>query len=846
MSRFKIKSETQLESLKYDDCIAKSDDDNELGLPVEEHSVYTGVVARELIKRLPRPFSELLPNCASLMASLHDIGKVSPGFQKKINNPKLQLLTSGSSNGFKTNHAEISESSFISWVAKYNQNGRNLEEWGEALGGHHGKRDLPMPDSARVYGGAEWQNERHKLINILIKRFGAPPASPPFSKEQRDVVSGLVTVADWIASDEQYFPNSGLTKDINLDLHVNNALDACGWRFPEIVKGLTFEDIFDCKKPRAIQNLFINSIKGPGVYLLEAPMGIGKTEAALYGAYKLMSEGHNSGLYFGLPTRLTSDKIHERTQEYMLKILADKTECKLIHGQAWLRPAGGEEFNSGQSWFHPSKRAIIAPFGVGTIDQALLSALRAKHFFVRIFGLAGKVVILDEVHSYDVYTGTLLDELIELLTAIGCSVFILSATLTTGRKRTFFKNSLPNLEDYPLITIQTGNNQIEAIKTKTGHKHFKVRMTDINIPETALIAVENAGKGMCVIWIANTVYDSQEYYKAIMSEKRDDAPFKVGLLHSRFPAYRRNELENEWINALGKDGARPNGCILIATQIAEQSVDIDADFMISDLAPTDMLLQRIGRLWRHIRANRPCPEPEFMIRCKNLNSATSSEYIEEMLGKSSYVYAPYVLWRSYRIWNTTDTLSIPCDIRKLLEETYKPVSNEPEFIIELNEKLNKEKEKLSLKAKGSMAKSQPMSDDNDSVATRYSSQPQIQALLTNNIEPLGNTANILLINGDNVHVNYYKKDINTTRKLYQNIVPLNKNSLRKLSDFRVPRYLSKHIYGELAILQLQEDGALLIDGKETNLAYDNFKGVYKTEDAYCVTAGEEYDDESDW
>ncbi|MGR3219376.1 MAG: CRISPR-associated helicase Cas3', partial [Candidatus Anammoxibacter sp.] len=779
--------------------------------------------------------------------SLHDIGKISPGFQKKINNPKLKGLASGLSSGFETNHSEISESSFNSWIKKDGQLRHNLDKWGVSLGEHHGKRDLPMPDSARVYGGSGWQNERHKLVNKLIERFGGLPASPPVSKEQVSVVSGLVSVADWIASDEEYFPSKGLKPDVNLELHVKKALDGCGWLFPEIVKGLTFKDIFDGMTPRAIQNKFINSIKGPGVYLLEGPMGIGKTEAALYGAYKLMSEGHNSGLYFGLPTRLTSDKIHERTQDYMHKILVNKTECKLIHGQAWLRPAGGEEFDAGQSWFHPSKRAIIAPFGVGTIDQALLSALRVRHSFVRTFGLAGKVVILDEVHSYDVYTGTLLDALIKKLLAINCSVFILSATLTTERKRSFFCKELPDDENYPLITSQINDGKIETTKADAERRDVKVRLSEICIPETALIAVEKARRGMCVIWIANTVYDSQEYYKAVIGEKIDGDAFDVGLLHARFPAYRRNELESEWINALGKDGARPDGCILIATQIAEQSVDIDADFMISDLAPTDMLLQRIGRLWRHTRNNRPCPEAEFLIRCTNLNAAISLKSIEEMLGKSGYVYAPYVLWRSYQVWKTVDSISIPDDIRRLLEETYKSINNEPQFILELNEKLNKEKEKLRLCADGSMASSQPETDDNESVATRHSSQIQIQALLTNNIEISGYAAKITLINGDTVHVDPYKRDISETRKLYQNIVPLNKNSLREFTDFYVPRYLSRHIYGELAILSQREDGKLLVEGKETNLAYDNFKGVYKTEDANCVnTRKEEYDDESDW
>lgn len=431
---------------------------------------------------------------------------------------------------------------------------------------------------------------------------------------------------------------------------------------------------------------------------------------------------------------------------------------------------------------------------------------------------------------------------------MNCSVFILSATLSSERKKSFFNQKLPDREDYPLITIQPKESRIETLSAgETKRKDIEVQMLDNDIQDTAKILVEKAKKGMCVIWIANTVRESQEYYKSIISEKSDSDSFKVGLLHSCFPAYRREELEKEWIDSLGKNGDRPEGCVLIGTQIVEQSVDIDADFMISDLAPTDMLLQRMGRLWRHQRTRRTCSKPEFLIRCKDVDNCADKESLEEALGKSRYIYAPYVLWRSYQIWKGMTVLSIPEDIRELLESTYKTLANEPQFIIELKEKLEDIKKELRLKALGSTAEALLELPDDEYVATRYSSQIQIQVLLVRHCDSKGISANLVLINGDNVFVDAMKRDFNTTRKLYQNIVPLNKNYFRKYSNFHVPEYLSKHIYGDLIILKRRDDGNLVLtDERQTNLAYDDLKGVYRIEYVYSVDTEKEYDDEFDW
>ncbi|MEN3752597.1 DEAD/DEAH box helicase [Mangrovibacter sp. SLW1] len=200
--------------------------------------------------------------------------------------------------------------------------------------------------------------------------------------------------------------------------------------------------------------MFIEQVVGPGVYILEAQMGMGKTEAALYAAYQLLSKGKATGIYFALPTQLTSNKIYDRFNTFLEQIVSAETPKRslLLHSNAWLQNSeAGEEGSPGGSWFNQSKRGLLAPFAVGTIDQALMAVMNVKHGFVRAFGLAGKVVILDEVHSYDLYTGTILNELVAFLRQIDCTVIILSATLSQDRREALLQQTTTSTA-YPLIT----------------------------------------------------------------------------------------------------------------------------------------------------------------------------------------------------------------------------------------------------------------------------------------------------------------------------------------------------------------------------------------------------------
>ncbi len=836
----KFRQTQKIPTIPYHQCVAKTTEDGAPGLSVEAHCTYVGAVAEELMKRLPSNMRKLIPPEAPALIALHDVGKVSPGFAKKIfSREELDKRAPGLSamddSGFEPYHAVVSEAALRAYHKTRESTKRDWKAWGKVLGNHHGKRTDPCENTSGTYGGPSWAKERQALLKRLLDRFGNLPSDPP-KNEQIALLSGMTCVSDWIGSDTTFFSATGLKEDANVFSKAREALDACGWVFPKLKPGLSFEDVFG-NSPYQVQADFVEAVTQPELYVLEAPMGQGKTEAALYAAYQLMTKGYHHGLYFALPTRLTSNRIHERVDQFLHKIVEDDQGANLIHSTAWLQrlQAGGEELRSGHAWFHPAKRSLLWPFGVGTIDQALLSVLSVKHYFVRTFGLAGKVVILDEVHSYDVYTGTLLDTLVETLLKLGCTVIILSATLTRERRASFFfDQSIPETDAYPLITFGHKQAEVKAVEPPEGQTVY-THITSQSRRELAALAVERAQQGQCVLWINNTVDGAQESYRAVLAERTEEDG-DVGLLHSRFPVYRREELEDEWMRKLGKNGDRPNGCVLVATQVVEQSVDIDADFMITDLAPTDMMLQRAGRLWRHRERERPCEHAELYIVCPDLADIEDADMLIESLEKSANVYAPYVLWQSYRVWKKKK-VRLPNDIRSLLEATYvQPNSETPKWISCLYEKLKIEREKLRSKALGSTAEAMPTLEDDERVVTRYSAYEQVPALLIKSRD----STTLRLADGKQVVAETGVRNFKTAVALHKNLVNVPRYWVE--NGLRTPKYLKAHVYGDVAVLTIGSDGHLT-GSNIRPLGYDAQKGVYKIEDA---PEWEEIDDEFDW
>ncbi|MFI3272494.1 MAG: CRISPR-associated helicase Cas3' [Pseudomonadota bacterium] len=673
------------------------------GRSVEEHCLIAHAVALRLLECMPHAQRILFPAYAARIPLVHDIGKVCPTFLEKIYraighakhsfeelqgvDPSTEKIWGG--------HSAVSYASLKDCT-------KSRPYVAEIAGAHHGKATASnLPDYVG-YGGPTWHVQRLELIRRLLQKisgqepdFDGPESPWPLVEnyEQALLLKGFTSVSDWIASgslfDNPNIPWQGL---------VDEAVERAGFQTLRIKKGLRFQDVFSFS-PRPSQTAFYENIQQAGVYILEAPMGMGKTEAALYAAYCMMEKGLSSGLYFALPTQLTSNKIYERLNSFLGQIL-DNQEQKavLVHGKAWLtrfaeRMEMGADAAVNGSWFHGSKRGILAPFAVGTIDQALMAAMHVKYGAVRVYGLAGKTVILDEVHSYDTYTGTILDELVALLRHYGCTVIILSATLTAER-RSALTGYCSEEQAYPLISASHAHGQCREIQSPplSSNTVALQHPTEAQALEEAIVRAED---GQQVLWIENTVKKAQEMY-ALFASRCADLGIKTGLLHSRFTVHDRDHNEGYWTALYGKNAQQRSamGRILVGTQVVEQSLDIDADFLVTRFCPTDMLLQRLGRLWRHKDTVRPksARRETYLLHptIDEVHASLSASHIntaKALWKESGFVYFPYVLFRSLERWGAMTEVRLPDDIRTLLEATYAQVVDETPLMCALYKEL---------------------------------------------------------------------------------------------------------------------------------------------------------------
>ncbi len=799
----------------------------------------------------------------AVLAALHDVGKVSPGFQKKC--PvwlKNHVITAHEVMGMEEDHAKISQKAIQDLLPNEHR------FWAAIIGGHHGRLKGDRVQSL-CDGGVEWARERKRLVEKLTAEFGALPSQAVGMRDaQLWFNAGLIAVADWLASDERTFPPSKILDGAEIRERAEAQLEQIGFRSMMCPPGKTFSGLFPFS-PNKLQSIFSEAVRYPGVYVVEAAMGCGKTEAALIAAYNLLAAGQATGIYFALPTQVTSNRIHRRVAAFMDQLISG-AGVRLIHGNSWLidknppldgvqdgTATGGQ--HEGRDWFASSRRALLAPFGVGTVDQALLGVVAAKHFFVRQFGLAGKVVILDEVHSYDLYTGTLLDQLVKQLRELGATVIILSATLIASRRRQLLGIPEDSHEGqdtaYPLLSGNVDGRTMEYPVPPDPPKSIQVHFMDgASLPEAVL---ERAESGECVLWIRNTVGDAQETYRQLCGRNRVGGP-EIALLHARFPQFRREELENDWLERLGKDQSkRPtSGCVLVSTQVAEQSVDIDADLLVTDLAPTDMLLQRVGRLWRHPRP-RPvgCSTPEVWIAKPALDSAALGVAdvagIKAAFGKSAKVYAPYVLLRTFFLWSARADVTLPGDIRLLLEATYAdPVVAEPRAWSRLREELELRKDELRTRAIASSNPWQVAMDDKEGVQTRWNSSPTIDVILVGKMcqWDTKHGARLELFNGAICNLKQGVFDYDCAKALHRNRVKVPRWSVKGKSG-ATPGWLREYLQDEIVVCKLSGEQLLILPtGEDSGLKYRDDIGVviqqWQATEKRSKQGIEEDDDES--
>ena len=700
------------------------------GISVAQHGQYASAVGLLLVQAMfPRQWQNLQFAIAFLL-STHDVGKISPQFQAKCSLwlEQNSLLQEAKNNAWATigaSHACLSQEILDYFWQQKGMLSEHHSLWSAIVGAHHGKWAKAKPQH---YGhvpppclapspSIDWLQEELNFVahhwNLLEQQLEQTHGNtelPPVTDASACLyaASGLITLADWIASDENHFPADPALAPASDEHIAQVAHDVVGnlGLAPLVVRsGLNFEDIFS-NSPYPMQEAAWQNITEPGVYVIEAPMGMGKTEAALMAAYKLMEHGKARGLYFGLPTQATSNRIYERVQEFVQRICPSMQRVQLIHGNSWLlddtlaTPAQQQKLSDDSGagstadpsrWFCSSRRALLAPIGVGTADQAMLAALAVKHFALRRLALMGKVVILDEVHSYDHYTRYVIQRLCRVLADLGATVIVLSATLTATARTALLQPhgtvaSMDAEEDslpYPCISGRAYDQNSVQLTPCTPPPPRTVQVDFQPLQSAIIQAADIAAAGGQVLWVCNTVADAQDTFRNIQNHAATTGrQIDMGILHARLPFFMREERETEWMHRLGKGGGRERGCILVSTQIVEQSVDLDADALFTELAPTDMLLQRMGRLWRHTRHDRPVSQPFMHIIAEgfplqdlpNMNA----DAIKAGLGTKAKVYDPFILLRTLDVWGGLASVTLPADIRRLIHATY----TEPEFMSE--------------------------------------------------------------------------------------------------------------------------------------------------------------------
>lgn len=674
----------------------------------------------------------------SFIGLSHDLGKATPSFFLKPawNNQSPDLDKILTENLIKSGFPGLE-----SWSTEYSANSPHalasqvlLHSYGvcddiaSIIGGHHGK---PVDDKRIVktqleaytanyyqcdHGGEyaeNWKRIQQKLFEWALEEAGYKNIDelPEIEQPAQVLLQGLLIMADWIASNEEYFPLFPIDKD---EEEFQEERLEYGWEhwsktylwtpdyFGDIVEQYNKRFQFH---PRQIQQAFsevIDKIQKPGIIIFEAPMGLGKTEAALLGVEQMAGKDKCSGMFFGLPTQATSDGIFPRIEEWV-ETIADETgddkSIQLVHGKAQFNeayqnlknakninvedPQGSVVINE---WFTGRKTAILDDFVVGTVDQFLLAGLKQKHLALRHLGLSKKVIVIDEVHAYDSYMGEFLYQVIQWLGAYRIPVIILSATLPASRRKRLVETyCLGNgirrrnihadycdwgeTEAYPLITYTDDDRvgQLRDFRTEDT-KEVKVEIiADDNLAGTIQKALENGGIAGIIV---NTVRRAQCLaweLAGIFGEEN------ISVLHSSFLAPHRHEKEKQLLNEIGRNGKRSKLRIVIGTQVLEQSLDIDFDVLFTDIAPMDLLFQRIGRLHRHKGTKRP----------ENLKNPVV--YVMGIQGMAEFedgtrsIYGDYLLIRTQLF--LPKKLKLPEDISRLVQKVYLEEDEETEIDI---------------------------------------------------------------------------------------------------------------------------------------------------------------------
>lgn len=641
--------------------------------------------------------------------ALHDIGKLAVPFQAQNEAQRQRLLANQFELGQltaehrKLHHTLVGRLVIKEWARQFPMTWRTV--FLDMVSGHHGIYQRPEGAHRRLWATLmepeEWPSLRMHGVGLLASFLLLDEPSvwpePPNISAAIAALNGFTILCDWLGSDEAYFPpqpNLPLMEYIPRSRRQARArAEEAGFFPPSASRApASFQPLFGWP-PRplqtAVDQIPAHLLTEPTLTIIEAPTGEGKTEAALTLARRIAQAQGTDEMYVALPTTATSNAMYQRLQEHLqVRLQLPPELIRLVHGQAFLveddlrlAPTlnGQDTPHPALTWFAPKKRALLSPFGVGTVDQAELAALNVRHNALRLIGLAGKVVILDEVHAYDTYMTTIIERMLHWLAALGSSVILLSATLPTARRQSlaaaYTGNTLkpPAAQAYPYV-LTVSATDYHASMPQSQQNNRAIHLHTLHFAETdwdakARWLAAQVQKGGCICWITNTVERAQRIFEKVLELVAEDVDCM--LLHARFPLASRQAIEKEILTKFGKtqNGRRPRKSIVVGTQVLEQSLDIDFDLMVSDLAPIDLLLQRIGRLHRHERTARSPAhaEPHIYINC-----ALSPD--GQLLMGADRFYTPYILHKTWQliaqVAAESSMLQLPRDYRPFIETVY--------------------------------------------------------------------------------------------------------------------------------------------------------------------------------
>jgi len=575
----------------------------------------------------------------------------------------------------------------------------------------------PMQEVSEIMKRAE------ELFPVAFKEGGQGlPSNPSFHHR----FAGLVMLADWLGSHAGWFPiESGSLQDrLKQDLELlPMLLESVGLGVSRLRSELadrpgSFQSRFGFF-PRPLQHIveILNTDEETArLVIAESETGSGKTEASFHWFCRLFEAGKVDGLYFALPTRVAAREIYHRIDDYVKKLFPDPSKRPVTvlavpgyprvdglapenilpeEGARWIDE--GDQRKRERQWAaERPKRFLAATVAVGTVDQALLSSVQTAHAHLRSVCLDRSLLVVDEVHASDAYMDRLLSFLISHHLAVGGWALLLSATLGSRARSLFLEAAgvslgQPGIQEaqalpYPSVTLSNGHCLAASKIEKNDRIIVFETLPQASQPENAIPVLLKALEASArVLVVMNTVDRANSFLRAVEQDSRIRHFWLFsccGIVcphHGRFAPVDRELLDLTVTERLGKNSP-PGPMLLIGTQTLEQSLDIDADLMLTDLCPADVLLQRTGRLHRH-RRKHPAGYEEA--RCLVL--VPEHESLEKSLDESGVAQGPSlrqgygsvyedmrILELTLRVLRKRPVIKIPHDNRWLVEQTTHP------------------------------------------------------------------------------------------------------------------------------------------------------------------------------